>query len=116
MESNREHRGHVRDPENDGRLKENREAGRTKGTTSGSKTRAREHGREADRDDGHQRAGSEHGRSAVHGQSHSQASHDGGRRDGDRRQQADLKSREYRDEQGEVRHHTRTYVEQHGKK
>jgi len=28
----------------------------------------------------------------------------------------DLKQREYRDEQGNVRHHTRTYMEQHGKK
>ena len=26
----------------------------------------------------------------------------------------DLKSREYRDEKGEVHHHTRTYMEQHG--
>lgn len=29
---------------------------------------------------------------------------------------ADLKRREYRDEKGEVHHHTRTYMEQHGGK
>jgi len=29
---------------------------------------------------------------------------------------SDLKSREYRDEQGNVHHHTRTYIEQHGGK
>lgn len=29
---------------------------------------------------------------------------------------ADLKSREYRDAQGEVHHHTRSYMEQHGRK
>jgi len=29
---------------------------------------------------------------------------------------ADLKGREYRDENGQVHHHTRTYTEQHGKK
>jgi len=29
---------------------------------------------------------------------------------------SDLKSREYRDEQGNVHHHTRTYMEQHGGK
>jgi uncharacterized protein (TIGR02284 family) len=28
---------------------------------------------------------------------------------------SDLKEREYRDEQGNVRHHTRTYMEQHGR-
>src|SRR5918912_2900220 len=39
-------RGHIKDPENDGRLKENREAGRTKGTTPGSEARAQEHGRD----------------------------------------------------------------------
>lgn len=126
MESNRqgrggEHRGQVRDPENDGRLKENRETVQTKGATSRSEALAREQGREPDRDDGRHRAGAGHGRSAS--QSHSQGSHGdrrdddrGGRGENDRREREDLKSREYRDEQGEVHHHTRTYMEQHGKK
>jgi hypothetical protein len=37
----------------------------------------------------------------------SQGAHQGGSQD------ADLKQREYRDEHGEVHHHTRTYMEQH---
>jgi len=66
--ANNQHRGSVKDPENDGRLKENREAGRAK-ASSGAADRSAE----AD----------------------------------------DLKSREYRDEKGEVHHHTRAYMEQH---
>jgi hypothetical protein len=33
-----------------------------------------------------------------------------------KKESGDLKSREYRDAEGNVHHHTRTYVEQHGKK
>ena len=35
-------------------------------------------------------------------------------RDHDREEEADLKRREYRGEDGEIHHHTRTYMEQHG--
>ncbi len=73
--------GTVKDPEHDGRLKENREAGRTKGTTEAS----------ADRSHGH--AQESHGKEAQAG-SHSEDS--------------DLKSREYTDKDGKVHHHTHT--------
>ena len=35
---------------------------------------------------------------------------------GSESESSDLKEREYRDEQGNIHHHTRTYEEQHGKK
>lgn len=105
------HGGTVKDPENDGRLKENREEGRTKGTTPGSEARAREHGHEpaeSSHSRSHESGGSErHGRSHDEGGSRSQSASGSG---GD-----DLKSREYRDEQGNVHHHTKTYMEEHGK-
>ena len=138
-----DHRGSVRDPENDGRLKENREAGRTKGTTEGSRERAHEHGREQEnegRSGGHGGGSRSHGqshsqsrddnRSRSHGQSHAQSrdddlsrshgqSHGGSRggRQGDenREEEQSLKEREYRDKDGNVHHHTRTYMENHGK-
>jgi hypothetical protein len=44
------------------------------------------------------------------GGSHSE--HGGGGQQ-DRSEEADLKNREYRGEDGEVHHHTRTYMEQH---
>lgn len=78
------HQGSVNDPEHDGRLKENREAGRTKGTTEGSRERAAAGGH----------SGAEHG----HGASGSKATGES----------SDLASREYRDSQGQVHHHTHT--------
>ncbi len=48
----------------------------------------------------------------------SQGSSSGGSRSGGSSQPGgseELKSREYRDNQGEVHHHTKTYEEQHGK-
>jgi hypothetical protein len=136
-----DHRGSVRDPENDGRLKENREAGRTKGTTEGSRERAHGHERENEgRSGGHEGGSRSHGQShsqsrdddhsRSHGQSHSQGrdddrsrsqgqSHGGSRsgRHGDdnREEEQSLKEREYRDKDGNVHHHTRTYMEDHGK-
>ncbi|MGD9616140.1 MAG: hypothetical protein AB7H90_11670 [Alphaproteobacteria bacterium] len=59
----------------------------------------RSHGGE--RDDGNQ----------LHGRSHETQSHG---RDHDREKEADLKRREYRGEDGQIHHHTRTYMEQHG--
>jgi hypothetical protein len=112
--SDNQQRGNVKDPEHDGRLKENREAGRTKGTTSGSQARAEEHGREPA---GSSRGSGSHS-SSSHGKSQDASHRCGG--DGDRGPSGrasggsdDLKSREYKDEHGEVHHHTRTYMEQH---
>lgn len=52
-------------------------------------------------------AGASHGGSSRGGgSSHSQSQ-------GSSSDDADLKRREYRDEKGEVHHHTRTYMEQH---
>lgn len=114
--ANQSHGGNVRDPEHDGRLKENREAGKTS-TTSGSQARAEEHGHEPS---GRSESHSSHG-SGSHGSSHG-SSHE--RRHGSSHEGAgqskggseDLKSREYRDNQGDVHHHTKTYMEQHGAK
>ncbi len=126
------HQGGVKDPENDGRLKENREEGRTKGTTPGSAARAHEHGREP-AESSHSRSGgshsgsgshsgershgAEHSRGGEHSRSHeaSGGQHEGGSSRESRSESDDLKSREYRDEKGEIHHHTRTYMEQHGK-
>jgi hypothetical protein len=131
--------GSVKDPEHDGRLKENREAGRTKGTTPASEARSHESGGKSSSGGhaSHQSGGhasgshssgshssgshssgtqsSPHESESRRGSSHegghggSSASAHGGQSDSD-----DLKSREYRDEKGEVHHHTRTYMEQHG--
>lgn len=56
--------------------------------------------------------GTTHGRSHDDGDSRGQ-SHGGGR-DHDREMEDDLKRREYRGEDGQIHHHTRTYMEQHG--
>ena len=56
----------------------------------------------------HSSRNDESGRSS-HGQQHGEASRSEHRRSED----VDLKEREYRDEQGNVHHHTRTYMEQH---
>ncbi len=79
--------GTVKDPEHDGRLKENREAGRTKGTTEASAERAH----------GHETSHSSHASASKSEGSHSksEASHGGD----------DLKSREYTDKDGNVHHH-----------
>lgn len=120
--ANQSHGGNVRDPEYDGRLKENREAGRTKGTTPGSQARAEERGHDTSgRQESHSSHGSGSHSSESHGSSHA-SSHDGSRgssHEGSSHSQGgseDLKSREYRDNQGEVHHHTKTYMEQHGGK
>ncbi|MBV8095637.1 MAG: hypothetical protein JO110_20875 [Acetobacteraceae bacterium] len=119
-----DHQGSVKDPEHDGRLKENREAGRTKGTTPGSDARAREHGHEpAESSHSRSQGGSSGGsRSGGGGQGGGgsqgrgeQSQAQGGSRSGGQGESDDLKSREYRDAQGNVHHHTRTYIEQHGK-
>jgi hypothetical protein len=118
--------GSVKDPEHDGRLKENRDAGRTKGTTPASEGRAHEAGGKSSSGGhaSHQSGGqaSSCGSESRHGSSH--ASHEGGHsgastagrgeHGGGQSGSDDLKSREYRDEKGEVHHHTRTYMEQHG--
>ena len=107
--SHKGEQGNVKDPSHDGRLKENREAGRTKGTTPASA--ARQHG------DGSHGSQSQ----AKSGESHSAGKHETGRQETASRQEnkssqasdsSDLKSREYRDEQGTGHHHTRTYQEQ----
>jgi len=64
-----------------------------------------QHGRSQGSDDNRSRGGGGHGRS------HETQSHGG---DHDRGQEADLKRHEYRGEDGEIHHHTRTYMEQHG--
>jgi hypothetical protein len=115
--SNTHHQGTVQDPEHDGRLKENREAGRTKGTTPGSEARAHEHGHESQ---GGSHSGSHSAshrgddkREGSSGGSHSSSSHQAGGQSHPSEDSDDLKSREYKDEQGDVHHHTRTYMEQH---
>lgn len=93
------HRGKVKDPESDGRLKENRESGRTKSATEASQERAGKHGR----------ASAEQGqesRAASKSESEPRYKEKGGEAE-------DLKSREYKDEQGNIHHHTKTYMEQH---
>jgi hypothetical protein len=96
-----EHQGKIKHPETDGRLKENREAGRTMGTTPGS--------RERQEKAGHSSAEERHASGGTHGGQHSGGGRDRGAESGD------LKSREYKDEHGNTHHHTRTYEEQHGK-
>ncbi len=81
--------GSVKDPEHDGRLKENREAGKTKGTTEAS----------AERAGGHNPEGSH--KSTSH-ETKSHASHAESSKSSD----ADLKSREYTGKDGQVHHHT----------
>ena len=100
--------GGVKDPE-----QENREAGRTKGTTPGSEARAHGHGRESAEGSHSSRSGS----GSHHSGSRSSGSQSsGGSRSQGSGESSGLKSREYKDAQGNVHHHTRTYQEQHGKK
>jgi len=75
------------------------EAGRSKANTGSSK--AGQRGREAESD----RKAAERRRASG---GHEDGKHQGG--------QDDLKSREYKDDKGEVHHHTRTYMEEHAKK
>ena len=84
------HQGQVRDPEHDGRLKENRESGRTKGTTPGSAERQQEAGHAG----GSQGGGHPGGGQQQRGEAGSGSD--------------DLKSREYRDKDGTIHHHTHT--------
>ena len=93
------HQGNIKHPETDGRLKENREAGRTMGTTPGSRER-QEKGGQSSAEERHASGGTHSGQ------------HSGGDRGAE---SGDLKSREYQDNQGNTHHHTRTYEEQHGK-
>lgn len=102
------HRGQIKDPEHDGRLKENREEGRTKGATPASEARAQ--GRDPAEAGGQAR---EHAGKSGKSESRSEGAAPSGR--SSKSESSDLKSREYRDEQGNVHHHTRTYQEQHGK-
>lgn len=122
-----ERQGTVKDPENDGRLKENRESGHTKGTTPGSEARAHEHGHEPAQSSHSSHSSGSHssGSHSQSGLSHSRGSHETGRShaqssgSGEHRSESrggdDLKSREYRAPDGEIHHHTRTHEEQHGK-
>ena len=106
------HQGTIKDPENDGRLKENREAGHTKGTTPGSEARAHEHGREP-AESSHSRSGGSHSQGSSHS-SESRSSHSSGgssQVSGGSREADDLKAREYKDAQGNIHHHTRTSSE-----
>lgn len=50
------------------------------------------------------------------GQQSGSRSHSGSGSSGPSGGSSDLKSREYKDEQGNVHHHTHTYEQQHGKK
>ena len=102
--------GSVKDPEHDGRLKENRDAGRTKGTTPGSEARAHDSGGQEGQQSGSH--ASSHKSETRHGSSR-ESGHGGASASGQSGSD-DLKSREYRDEKGEVHHRTRTYMEQHG--
>ena len=54
--------------------------------------------------------GSEHG---SHRSSHGAERNEGSRSEQRGSEDADLKQREYKDEKGEIHHHTRTYQEQH---
>jgi hypothetical protein len=64
--------------------------------------------------------GTAHGKSHSGGQDDNSRSHSGSHetqsrgQDHDREEEADLKRREYRGADGEIHHHTRTYMEQHG--
>jgi hypothetical protein len=73
------------------------------------------------RDDNRSHAGgSSHGRSHDSGRDNDNHSRGGSHQtqsrtqDHDREQEADLKRREYRGDDGQIHHHTRTYMEQHG--
>ncbi len=70
------------------------------------------------KEEGRQHGGehARHSESRSHDRQHETA-HSGGsasQQHDDRSENADLKRREYRDEKGEVHHHTRTYMDQHG--
>ncbi len=136
--------GTVKDPAHDGRLKENREAGVTKGTTEASAARSHEFGgkHSGSKSDSSHESGGKHASSksdSSHEGKHS-ASHDsksqesksgGSKSEGSKSEgsksgsskseaskssasdDADLKSREYTDADGNVHHHTKTYQEQH---
>lgn len=64
--------------------------------------------------------GTQHGKSHSSGRDDNNRSHSGSHQthargqDHDRAEEADLKRREYRGADGEIHHHTRTYMEQHG--
>ena len=85
--------GSVKDPEHDGRLKENREAGKTKGTTEASAERAGGHAS----DTSHK--GSSH-------ETKSHAADKSGQAERKDSGDSDLKSREYTGKDGEIHHHT----------
>lgn len=102
------HQGQVRDPEHDGRLKQNRERGETKGTTEASARRAEEAGHEPSR--GGHKAASEHEESGRKASPAPDQEQDRGQ---DQAGSSDLKDRAYRGKEGKVHHHTRKYREQH---
>jgi hypothetical protein len=86
------------------------------------------HTKKEDRREGehHARSEHEHGSGSHRGGAHAGEEHRGRSREhrehdtrgsqgnSDHAEEADLKRREYRDEKGEVHHHTKTYMEQHG--
>ena len=96
--------GNIKHPETDGRLKENREAGRTMGTTPGSRERQESGGRSSAEE--RKASGGGQGGGQRGGQGGGQGGSQGG-------ESGDLKSREYRDKDGNVHHHTHTYEEPH---
>jgi hypothetical protein len=61
--------------------------------------------------------GTEHGekQESRHSGGESQSSNRERSESGSRSESSDLKEREYRDNEGDVHHHTRTFQEQHGK-
>jgi hypothetical protein len=125
------HQGSMKDPAHDSRLKENREAGQTMGTAHSSHQRAEERGKEpmgsSHSSGSHQSGSHESGQSSgshssgSHSSgSHSSGSHSsGGHSPGSQHSQSashsgsdDMKSREYKDEHGEVHHHTKKYMDE----
>ena len=97
--------GSVKDPEHDGRLKENREAGHTKGTTEASAERSHGHPQESQGGKG-QESKSHESRGHESKSHESQSNAKGSSKSED--EGSDLKSREYTDKDGKVHHHTHT--------
>ena len=84
-----------------------KDEGATQGKSHGGSSGDRSHGGGDSQDRSH---GGSHGRSHETQSHHAQSQE----RDHDRGQEDDLKRREYRGEDGQIHHHTRTYMEQHG--
>jgi hypothetical protein len=92
------HQGEVKDPAHDGRLK---------GQKGGEAGKAHEQERVQQKEQGQQsKGGSDRGRQVGGRESEGASRQNEG-------ESSDLKAREYRDEDGNVHHHTKTYMEQH---